>query len=175
MQARFFDVRPQMSSDDQQTKYPLRSTYSLSAVAQSIWACSVLSTDCKLLAVSRSTTFLKRQKRGCGSGLWSPRLHFSSVQSDGAGVYPSMQWGSLDRLPVHHRVKRQTDAALHTDGRVSDHRENSWETSRKWSWNTSCCDSPRYVSDTTHHVLMRSVHSAGLNSWSLYQEKIIKR
>lgn len=127
------------------------------------------------LSVSRSTTFLKRQMRGCGSGLWSPRLHFSSVQSDGAGVYPSMQWGSLDRLPVHHRVKRQTDAALHTDGRVSDHRENSWETSRKWSWNTSCCDSPRYVSDTTHHVLMRSVHSAGLNSWSLYQEKIIKR
>lgn len=53
--------------------------------------------------------------------------------------------------------------------------ENSWETSRKWSWNTSCCDSPCYVSCTTHRVLMLAVHSAGLNSWSLYQEKIIKR
>lgn len=168
MEARFFDIRPQMSSDDQhQTKYPLRSTYSLSAVAQSVWACSV-QTTVDFLSVSHSTTFLKRQMRGCGSGFWSPRLHFSSVQSDGTGVYPSVQWGSPDRLPVHHRVKRQTDAALHTDGRVSDHRE-------KWSWNTSCCDSPCYVWDTTHHVLMPSVHSAGLNSWSLYQEKIIKR
>ena len=74
-------------------------------------------------SVSRGTTFLKWQMRGCGSGLWSPHLHFSSVQSDGTGVYPSMQRGRQDRLRVHHRVKRQTDAALHTDGRVSDHRE----------------------------------------------------